>query len=437
MSQLALDLEIETADREPSRYLDTTRYGFFSVLHSPRASAKKQNSYPLNRLAWVIEHIDPTRDCWISQAEFIRPNRRVVNLARIGLCFVDLDTYRTDLEWMTPEGLCFALLDYCHSEGIPQPSIVIFSGRGLQVKWLYDKTIPRQALPRWNACQRVLVEKLSRFGSDPAAKDASRVLRLVNTVNTKSGEICRVIHASDHRYDFEYLAESLLPVRRDEIRLPKQRMRAVTGGWVGNLKPLQSNGLAWDRLEDLRKLVLMRGGIKEGERMLHLHWQLNFLLLSGATNANLMYHEARSLAREMDPYWSYQKGELSTLYQKAKSYNAGEKVEFSGRTYPALYTPKNDTLINLFRIIDDEQEQLKTIITPAMALDRRRERDRKRDEERRRTAGAVTRDEYISRTKKIGLREQVLQLQEKGFSQRKIAKEIGISQQRVSTVLKG
>jgi hypothetical protein len=32
-----------------------------------------------------------------------------------------------------------------------------------------------------------LIDRLAGLGADPAAKDASRVLRLVNTVNTKSG----------------------------------------------------------------------------------------------------------------------------------------------------------------------------------------------------------------------------------------------------------
>src|SRR5690606_23474306 len=41
----------------------------------------------------------------------------------------------------------------------------------------------------------------------------------------------------------------------------------------------------------------MRGGAHEGVRMLFLHWQLNFLLLSGATNSRDMWHESKALAR--------------------------------------------------------------------------------------------------------------------------------------------
>ncbi|MBD4289475.1 replication protein, partial [Xanthomonas citri pv. citri] len=80
--------------------------------------------------------------------------------------------------------------------------------------------------------------------------------------------------------------------------------------------------------------------------------------------------------------------ELMTLYGKAKAFESGEKVTFGGRQFPPLYTPKNDSLISLFKITDDEQRQLRTLISRDMAAERRRERDRKRDEARRRASGA-------------------------------------------------
>ncbi|MEF5994291.1 hypothetical protein U9Y82_25890 [Escherichia coli] len=63
-------------------------------------------------------------------------------------------------------------------------------------------------------------------------------------------------------------------------------------------------------------------------------------------------------------------------------------------SFAPLYTPKNDTLINLFQISQQEQEQLKTIISTDEAQKRRRERDRLRDEERRRAAGQLEREAY-------------------------------------------
>lgn len=387
-------------------YHDSTRSGFFSLLVDSRGG-KRQSSHRLADMPKVLNLLDKKIDTWISQAEFIRPNRRVVNLLRLGLLFADLDTYRVpSLASRKPDELAASVLFLCADTGLPAPSILIYSGRGIQAKWLLEGTIPRQALPRWNACQRYLVDRLAHVGADPMAKDASRVLRTVETVNSKSGEVCRVVHVQTGtdgqpiRYNFEYLAETLLPAARwtieqqrqeqAESRTKKKPFLLVLGGKADSLRGFSGRQLAWDRLEDLRKLAELRGGVGEGSRMQHLFWRLNFLLLSGATNSKQMYHEAAALARELDPHWNSRSKELMTLFSKAKAYEAGEKVTFGGKEFAPLYTPKNDTLINLFRITTEEQRQLKTIVSQAEAA----ERHRKREEARRRAAGAVGRETY-------------------------------------------
>ena len=127
----------------------------------------------------------------------------------------------------------------------------------------------------------------------------------------------------------------------------------------------------------------LRGGVPEGERSTTLHWHINFLLLSGATHSRQMWHEAAELARQIDPKRGYRSEELTTLYKKGKAWNAGERIEFNGKQYPSLYTPKNDHLINLFKITDDEQGQLKTIISKAESNKRTKLRDKIRDKERK------------------------------------------------------
>ena len=379
---------------EAGCYHDTARQGFFSLLMATgEGSGKKQDSYRLSQMPVVLSMLDHSRDTWLSQAEFIKPNRRVVNLARIGLLFADLDTYREPwAQGRSPEQLAAAVMFRCYDEGVPPPSILVFSGRGVQAKWLLDGTLPRQALPRWNACQRYLIDRLAGLGADPAAKDASRVLRLVNTVNSKSGEVCRVIHVEQGpdgepiRYNFEYLAEALLPVARWDIeadrkaRADRRQFKLLPGGQTGNLRTLNGRQLAWDRLEDLR-----------------------------------------TLARELDPRWNYRSAELMTLYAKAKAHEAGEKVEFGGKQFAPLYTPKNDTLISLFHITDDEQRKLRTLISRDMAAERHSEREKAR----RRAAGAVDRASYLEAAS--AKQAQALALKAQGLSVRAIAAQMGIS----------
>ncbi|WP_225903910.1 replication protein [Pseudomonas shirazica] len=426
-------------------YHDSTRSGFFSLLIDSRGG-KRQSSHRLADMPKVLNLLDKKIDTWISQAEFIRPNRRVVNLLRLGLLFADLDTYRVPaLASRKPDELAASVLFFCSDTGLPAPSILIYSGRGIQAKWLLEGTIPRQALPRWNACQRYLVDRLAHVGADSMAKDASRVLRTVETVNSKSGEVCRVVHVQTGtdgqpiRYNFEYLAETLLPAARwtieqqrqeqAETRTKKKPFLLVPGNKADNLRGFSGRQLAWDRLEDLRKLVELRGGVGEGSRMQHLFWRLNFLLLSGATNSKQMYHEAAALARELDPQWNSRSKELMTLFSKAKAFESGERVSFAGKDYPPLYTPKNDTLINLFGISTDEQRQLKTIISSEITL----ERDRARQEARRRAAGAVSREAFLKAAE--GRRAQAQALRTRGLSVRDIAAQMGVSKSAVGRYL--
>lgn len=392
---------------EPSSYHQSADWGYFSILTRQPGEKALQSSHLLRDMPQVISLLDVRRDTWISQAEFAKQNRRVVNVLRIGLLFCDLDSYKLPgLAGSSPQTLLNSLLFFCAAEGIPAPSIVLYSGRGLQAKWLLDKPIPRQALPRWNACQRYLVDKLKVIGADPAARDASRVLRLVDTVNTKSGEMCHVLHVTEQngepvRYGFDFLAEHLLPLSREalvEARDAREKLkegkalRVIEGCATAGLKRFSGRTLAWHRLEDLRTLAEIRGGVQEGQRMLMLFWQLNFLLLSGATNSVAMWHEAAELARQIDRSWSYGSSELSTLYSKARLHEQGERVEFNGRELTALYTPKNATLIELFSITDEEQSQLKTIISADMA----KVRDAGRKRKTRQNAGAVDRTVYES-----------------------------------------
>jgi hypothetical protein len=453
-----------TGLEEASLYHDCGEYGFFSLLwheNAPVASKlprrasqgcpKVQRSYPLREMPQIVENLDPNRDTWISQAEFIRQSRRVVYLLRLNLCFVDLDTYKTPWKSYSPEAMANLIRGFCQDEDIPEPSLILFSGRGLQVKWLFERPLPRAALPRWNSVQRQLVKRLKRFGADPSARDASRLLRLVDTVNTRSGERVRVLWVNESQgeiihYGFDYFSGWLLPVDRDTIRgkreareAQRQALQLLEGGRTGNLRPFSGRQVAWDRLEDLRILANLRGwttsGIPHGYRSKYIHWSLNFLLLSGAVHSSQLFYEAQALVREVCPALPQDvRSVLSTLYRKAQAYEAGEKVEFGGRTYPPLYTPRNSTLMELFAITDKEVSRLKTIISKEEAVRRHRERARLRDRQRRRELGAVDRATYLETAEQRRVEAKLRRA--KGESLRQIADALGVTHQAVIAMLR-
>ena len=205
--------------------LHADRPGFFSLLIKPSGLTPRQTSYRVDVLPQVLAALDPNIDSYMSQATFFRPNRRLVNLWHLPLCFVDLDTYKTAYGKLHEEPLSLAVRQRLADEGIPPASMVVHSGRGVYLKWLLKSPLPQAALPRWNAVQRELVTRLAEFGSDPKARDASRVLRLVTTCNTNQPdpELRKVrvlwVEEADGEpllHDFERLAEAVLPFTRKE-----------------------------------------------------------------------------------------------------------------------------------------------------------------------------------------------------------------------------
>jgi len=387
MTTATRDFNAQSELFEPQTYLGRGP-GYFAILYKDGEKKAHQISYPLDALAPVVQTINPAFDTWISQATFNAKNRRAVSLRDVGLLFADLDTYKFDgLRGRTPDQLATLFLGYCANEGLPPPSIILFSGRGLQVKWLLETAIDRGSILLWNDVQRALVHVLDGFGSDRNARDVSRVLRLEKTVNTKSGELVRVIHTEPGtasgglvKYAFEDLAQTLLPRLNPLTPQDKEHLRATPQDKEQTcLTPqdkeqtcatprrapsgLSANALNWARLEDIRTLWRLRGGVVEGYRETTLFWCMNFLVMAAPVPDNQFWYEARALASEIYPGDYWRESDLSTVYRKAQEYRAGSRIIYQGRMYPPLYTPKNETLAEAFRIEPDEERHLQTIIS--------------------------------------------------------------------------
>ena len=256
---------------EASQYIGDGR-GFFSVL-----VAGEQRSYRLRELPQVLDALPADAEAFLSQNSFYQPNRRLVNLSRLGVCFVDCDTIKTAQRNQTPEQRAQAVLLHCEEAGLPRPSLINDSGRGLHCKWPLDNAIPAQALPRWNAVQKELVRALEPFGADKVARDGSRCLRIVGSVNPRNGQTARTVYQDGARWDFDLLAREVLPIPREELQAKRQAKQEAKGSGVARPCNLwQPRQLWWNRLADVRKLIELRGwtdGVPEGYRT-------NFLLVA-------------------------------------------------------------------------------------------------------------------------------------------------------------
>jgi hypothetical protein len=424
-----------------------------------------QRCIKLDELAAGLNPFYGQQDVWISQGEFFKPNRRVVNLWRMPVAFVDIDVYKVSGDQsLSPASHASRLLTWCDDHNLAPPSLVVFSGRGLQVKWLFRQPVPKGTLPRWYAVQRRLNALLQGFGADSQAMDASRVLRLVDTHSSRSGERVRVLHATTTpthggellpsgvvAYDFEVLAESLLPIDRLELSAHREQadarrrqdalevqaraarksaIKIIDGassvervGRVGARRLVPSQ-LAWDRLDDLRTLARLRGcedGLPPGQRDLYVF--LGACFLADACIVRELLPEVVELAREFAPSWSDEEvmSCTSSVMARAVAAERGERVTFRGLEIPPKYRWRNDTLIEYLSVTPEEERQLRTIISKK----ERTRRDTERHAASRHAAGAIPREDWLANVELK--RQQARRLRQEGWSVRRIAHALGVS----------
>lgn len=476
IGQLLLELDYEISSLcETANYLDASRWGYYSLCCQPKQHSKEfrgafQRSYPLFTLPEILKQAgnDKHGDYWITQAVFSQKNRRKANFAHVGVAFVDLDYYKVrKLADLPPEAVLELVLKRCQDWNIPLPSLVVDSGQGLQVKWFHEK-LPKCALPRWEYLQAWLNQILLDLGADTGAKDISRILRVVQTVNQKNGGVVRVLWQQNTAftqdpYSFNELIESVYqahivhcrPVFTTALKTSKGKKLKAKVLEFDSRKPFSEDNLNWTRLCDLQRLNELRGGdMGDGLREPMAFYQCNFFALRYshelALNPLDNWHEFYSLCRQVAPHWDNAKirAKTSNLYQLTRDDADGKTVEFMGKEYRPLFTPKNNYLIDLFGITDDEQRKLKTIISKQEKQRRKdlhqqtegyKEEHRKRNKElqkaKRREAGIKPREQYLDKAKARRLLA-IAAFQEGGMSQREIAEKLGVSRGAVRNYLK-
>lgn len=429
--------------------------GFFVVAH--RDGGHHERGYRLTMLEGVLEGVQAEEADWfIAQASFGSTRRRVMDVIELSLLFCDLDTYRQErLAGLGARELVVELLAVCEREGLPVPSLVVFSGRGLQSKWLLREAIGPAMLGRWAQCQRLLARGLASMGADGQALDAARLLRLVGTRHGESGRLVEVVHGdleAPLRYTFEELWTLLnaRPVADRTQEAPRSPAKArgpsaaMSGAEARRSAPVRRSELpkhewSWKtelalaRFLDLRSVITMRGGIEEGARMRFLFWCLNFFCFTRIVETEeALMREAEALVESIDPTWCFERDALSTLLRKSIEHCNGATVHYNGVDYPPLYTPKNAHLIEQLQITVEEQRELTTILSPQVA----RERRLAQYAHRHRADGRVPRDEYLSSVTNQELRDRVLSMHRDGMSGRAIASEVGVDRKHVARIIK-
>lgn len=394
--------------------------GFFTVCRRERDGSWIERHMAMSTLEATAMSLRSQQDCYISQASFASKLRRSSNTRALSSSFLDLDTY--SVGGMGRDEAVEKILQRAQQSGLPAPSYIASSGRGYYAKWLYNNSITDSLLPQWKLMQKRIISAFIDMGSDPKVCDPARVMRLQETVNSKSGTAVELLQQSE-RYSFQdlFLQTSDLPIlkRRKDGAIIKVSDAVVHQGVRRTSRDLSTEAaltdvqglglysesrtpvmlsrrslqsLAWCRFLDLRDLVISRGGIHQGSRDITLFWMVNFLAQANIIEPGNFWEEVSDLVKSFPCSPDFQPlsdGSLGSLFERVQMHARGETVTLDGKAYSPIYTPRNDTLLNIFGISSDEEQTLRTIISGDEKLRRadakvpgRQERRQSRTEER-------------------------------------------------------
>ena len=342
-----------------------------------------QRPYRLRDMEWVLRHVRPDLDTYMSQAFFARPCRRSVHVAWLTHAYVDLDLYKLPIP-PQPGVAGIWLRTFCADEGIPEPSLIVFSGRGIYCKWCWSSpdTPSRRWPGRGGQPSLGLSWRFEEWGADPRAVDVSRILRVVGTTNSKSGMAAETLWQAERNgdvltYDFELFADEVLKNTMEEIRgfREQARLRAEEhqreaehqGARHTSRRPFIAEDWCCGILEDLRTLATLRWGgiVQPGYRATFAH--VGACCLAHYTSPDQLWHEISAGGRLLVPpdYTNSERfrRECSTLLLAAQRALVAAPTPIAARQVTPIYTYRASTLVERLQITPNEERQMTRLIS--------------------------------------------------------------------------
>jgi hypothetical protein len=424
---------------EPLLYHEVDRPAYFGALVL-LPDRTLHTCHHVEEMPEWLRRVDPRHDTFVSQGQFRRPQRQIAALQSIGLVWADCGD-NGELGQYGDACAVERILRACDDAGIPLPSLIVASGRGYHAKWLFEKSVPWQALDRWCAVERTIVELLhGPLDADQKATDAARLLRMVGTMNSRTGTVARLVWTNPVnnkplRYGFDLLADEVLP----QLRASHHERRGEAQAQIVTPRAHRAAGhytihsLWWKRFCDLRRLFVLRrwtpgyGGVPVGYRDTALF--LGSVALCWITPPALWWGEVEALADEFMPSLRERevRAYVGTAYRRLLA-SVGEGKE------ERRYRYSTARIVRDLAISRQEMASLEVLADPDLLRTRKREHDRIRDEQARRARGEVMRGTYLATADERA--REARRLTAQGLSQRAVAEKLGVSRMVVRYALR-
>lgn len=383
--------------KEPIEYLNTvhgTSKGW--ITRAEIRGSFNQWHYKYNDL---VKQDFTGENNYITLNTFYSTYRRLEYLKELKAHFIDLDIYKTKF---TKEQVLMRLDEEYFNKSIPRPNLIIDSGRGLYLIWMIN-SVPSQALPLWKAVEEYLYKELKAFGADRQALDATRVLRVPGSINSKSNTVVEVLEQYEYIYDLREIQEGYLP-ELDKNK-PKKKGRPSKTVFIH-----RERSLYYARIQDIIKLCELRNYDLKGHRelilFLYRYWSCYF-----TDDTQKALEDSLEL-----------NGQFVLPLRENEVIRATRSAETVFLSKDKQYKYKNQTLIDLLEIIELEETYMKTIISDKEYKRRKRKRNNISYQEQLKAEGKVSEKDKLSQR-----RQKIKALLQQGFKQKDICLQLNIS----------
>ena len=198
----------------------------------------------INDLADALTH--KGYDAYFALASYADDSGRTNNNAtHLNSFFLDLDCGAGKPYADQSEGVA-ALKEFVKKAGLPKPSVIVNSGRGVHAYWVVEQPVEKQ---EWRGLAEGFKELCSAHGlhADPAVTaDVARILRIPDTLNFKDPANPQPVHLmySGSRVGIEALRDKFIvdsfniPGERPFVREMDEATKALLGNFQSKFKTI-------------------------------------------------------------------------------------------------------------------------------------------------------------------------------------------------------
>ena len=339
-----------------------------------------------------------TKDTYVSQNSFKNQSRRLINLNRLHSIYIDIDCYKKNL---TKEAVIY-FLEEIYGE-IPRPNFLIDSGRGIYYVILINED--KKKLAEWQTIEKFLYNKMEWLGADAKCLDATRVLRVIDSVNSRNNNKVKILDYYEYDYSINEILENYIP----EIPKYKKTKKKKKGRPKKIVSLYNLYHLYASRIADIEKLCELRNYNMNGYRETTLFLYRYFSNIYHDNEDDALYNALELNKMFTEPL---NEDELIKDTESASRYYKDVKYKYS-----------NAKLISILDITEEEQMKLSTIIS---TKEKYRRNNLRRYNERRDEEGKTLKEKEIA-----DRLDKIRELKQKKFTNKEIAEKLGIT---ISTV---